>query len=105
MSDTDDRIHAESVTLAALAEFGMGHDEQQAEAAVLRQWERAGRPDLHVAADAVSRLGVPPVESAAKTEQRAAGLELLGGMTPTDHLDAAFAARELLERLAREHGA
>lgn len=102
MSANDDELIADSLASIASTEFEMGHDLEQAEAAVLRAWESFGRPDLQSAADALRRLPQPLLESAEETARREPARAMLGVTSAERQLEAALAARELLERLARE---
>lgn len=102
MSTDDDQVAIDGIAAIATTRFEMGENAEQVEQSVLAHWEALGRPDLQASADAIARQPQPLQESAEETARREPFRALLGVDSAEKQLVAALAARELLERLARE---
>lgn len=99
--------YADLLSSFAISQFDMGHSPAQARDEVEKMWRHTflAEPGLFAAAAAaVANSPQPLAESAEKTARMAPIRAMLGAQTPEEGLLAMIAARDLLERLARELG-
>jgi hypothetical protein len=106
MSYSDELTPQNSLASTLVSMYEMKTPEDDIRAMAMRIWDAVDRHPTFFrdAAAEVANLPQPPLESAEKTARLADFREKLNATTAHEGLEAALAARELLQRLDQEHG-
>jgi hypothetical protein len=106
MSHSDELTPQNSLASTLVTMYEMKTPEDDIRAMAMRIWDAVDRHPTFFrdAAAEVAKLPTMPMESAEKTAAMEATRDSLGVTSAHESLEAALAARELLQRLDQEHG-